>query len=759
MSGHTRTAVVDIPSNRVPYALVPGGTGPLEMLTREEGRLVATSSDSSGNAVERDAYQVTRFELRDTVSDLGGLEVEFLALDSQGGSSGEGGPRTADPVVEALLGQPVLFAWACGTEEERSWRYYHGIVTALGEIGGDVGASFYRATVMPRVWRTTLRTNCRIFQGDSILKIIKTVLGEHDLAESTDAVFDGCRTTYPDRPYCVQYRETDFDFLSRLMEEEGIAYAFDHTEERDVLRFYDNKSDHVPCLPYDAVVVLQPQEDAAESVGGDPQEETVNRLNFNHAVLPGSIRLRDYEFENSEKKPAGTASGLCVDEPEVYDYPGGFQKDTEGERYANVRQEEIDVLSQVAHGDSDFRSLAAGKTFKIIDHPRESLRQVYLCTSVTHAGTDEGVVDAEGRAAGQGGTTFENNFECIPATVQYRPARVRPKPVIVGVQTARVVGPENEEIYSDKLMRVKVKFHWDLGPENHEKASCWIRVVQPWADSGFGTCIIPRIGAEVLVEFEEGDPDRPIINGALYNDQHLPAVELPKAQMQSGIKSNSTPGGGGYNEMTMDDTKGKEKITIHSQYDMSTTVEHDDTHTVVSGNRTSAVQTGTSSDTVKGDTSYTVESGNRTVTVAAGTNTETVQGDSSHTVQAGSRTVGVTGGDYSATASDAVSLHGQGKGVQITGNADGVTVDGDGKGVVVTGDPNFDATGTSTIKINSPDIDIGDGKIVIHGTEIELSAPGGSIKIDGAGVTITGNIVKSSASGVHEITGATVKIN
>ncbi|MCP5069584.1 MAG: type VI secretion system tip protein VgrG [bacterium] len=759
MSGHSRIAIVDIPSNRVAYAFIPGGVGPLEMLTREAGRLVAMSSDSSGNAVERDAYQVTRFELRDTLSDLGGLEVEFLVSDSQEDSSGGGGPRTADPVVDTLLGQPVLFAWACGTEEERSWRYHHGIVTALGEIGGDVGAAIYRATVMPRVWRTTLRANCRIFQGDSTLDIIKTVLGEHDLEESTDAVFEGCQTKYPDRLYCVQYRESDFDFISRLMEEEGIAYAFDHTEERDVIRFYDNKSDHVPCQPYDAVTVLQPQEDAAEPVTGDAHEETVDRLNFNHAVLPGRVRLRDYEFENSQKKPSGTASGLCEEEPEVYDYPGGFQQDTDGKRYANVRQEEIDVLSQVAHGESNFRSLTAGKTFKIVDHPRDSLRQVYLCTSATHTGTDEGVVDAEGRVVGHGGTTFENSFECIPAKVQYRPARVRPKPVIVGVQTARVVGPENEEIYSDKFMRVRVKFHWDLDPEEHEEASGWIRVVQPWADSGFGTCIIPRVGTEVLVEFEEGDPDRPIINGALYNDQHLPAVELPKCQMQSGFKSQSTPGGGGSNEMTMDDTKGKEKVTIHAQYDMSTTVEHDDTQTVVSGNRTSAVQTGTSSDTVKGDTSYTVESGNRTLTVAAGTNSETVQGDSSHTVQAGSRSVSVTGGDYSATASDAVSLHGQSTGVQITGNSAGVTVDGDGAGVVITGDPNFDANGTSTIKLSSPDIDIGDTKIKIHGTEIELSTPGGSIKIDSAGVTITGNIINSSATGIHEITGATVKIN
>jgi type VI secretion system secreted protein VgrG len=305
------------------------------------------------------------------------------------------------------------------------------------------------------------------------------------------------------------------------------------------------------------------------------------------------------------------------------------------------------------------------------------------------------------------------------------------------------VGPSGEEIYTDKYGRVKVQFHWDRYGKRDENSSCWVRVSHPTAGKSWGSVQIPRVDQEVIISFLEGDPDQPIITGRVYNADQMPPHGLPKAGMVSGMKSNSTPGGGGYNEMSMDDTKGKEKITVHGQYDMNTTVEHDQTLTVVSGNRS--------------------------VTVQAGTQTETIKGDASVTVQAGSRTVSVTGGDYSASASDGVTIHGKSKGVMITGDAEGVGITGNGKGVGIkgtgegvgieglgkgvgitgkgdgvgiNGEPDVFIDGKSNVTIKSPTVDIGDKEINISGTKVVISAGGGSIVIDATGITIKGTLVK-----------------
>jgi type VI secretion system secreted protein VgrG len=325
-----------------------------------------------------------------------------------------------------------------------------------------------------------------------------------------------------------------------------------------------------------------------------------------------------------------------------------------------------------------------------------------------------------------------------------------------------VVGPAGEDIYTDKYGRVKVLFHWDREGEKKkdENCSCWVRVSHPWAGKGWGSVATPRIGQEVIVDFLEGDPDQPIITGRVYNAETPPPFGFPAGAVLSGIKSQ-THKGAGYNEMSMDDTAGKEKFTIHAQYDMNSTVLHDQTITVVNGNRTMTIQSGTLTDTVKGDASLTV--------------------------QAGSRTVSVTGGDYSATASAAILLHGQGagveitgdaKGVGITGNAEGVVIVGNGKGVgiegngegvgilgngqgvgiegngegvqitgngagvAIKGTPDFFAEGASNAAIKSPVVDIGDKEINIIGTKITIAAGASSIVLDAGGVTIQGPLVK-----------------
>ena len=231
--------------------------------------------------------------------------------------------------------------------------------------------------------------------------------------------------------------------------------------------------------------------------------------------------------------------------------------------------------------------------------------------------------------------TYRNHFRLHSFLHAFPPARVTPVPFVQGCQTAVVVGPSGEEIYTDKYGRVKVQFYWDREGKKNENSSCWIRVSHPWAGQGWGAVSMPRIGQEVIVDFLEGDPDQPIIIGRVYNAEQMPPTGLPKAGMVSGIKSNSTPGGGGYNEMSMDDTKGKEKVTIHAQYDMDTTVEHDDTQTVVSGDRTITVKAGKHTETIKGDTAITIQTGNHSLAVQTGTHTETIKGDTAITVLSG----------------------------------------------------------------------------------------------------------------------------
>lgn len=761
MSDHSvdeRLAVVDIPSNVLHYVLAPGGTGPLETMTREQVR--------AGGGGQPHDCQVTSFELRDGMSELGGLDVQFIVSAGASIASGSGGEgRTPDPVVGALLGQPVMFAWVCGTEQNRHHRYFHGIVVNIGETGGDARATLYRAMVVPRVWRMTLGVKSRIFQKKSTVDIIKQVLSDdYDLQDSTDADFAGLTETYEPRQYCVQYRETDFDFLSRLMEEDGIAYFFDHTEERDVMHFVDAKTVHHPCLPFDAVVVQQPDPsaNAGPGLGAGATEETVARFYFSHTVAPGQVMVRDYDFENSEQKPSGTAQGICRGEPTVYEYPGRFLTDDQGSRYALIRQEELDARTQVAHGESTVRSLAAGRTFEVVDHARESFRQVYLCTAVTHVGTDEGVVDGEGRPLGAGGATYENSLECIPVTTQFRPPRVRPKPVIVGVQTARVVGPPDEEIHTDEFMRIQVKFHWDLDENENEDASCWIRIVQPSADSGFGTSYIPRVGTEVLVEFEEGDPDRPIINGALYNDRHMPALDLPGKKMQTGVKSNSTPGGGGNNEILMDDTKDKEQLSINAQYDMSTTVGHDQS-LAVTNNRSSNIdvddaETVGSNQTVDIGTDQTISIGsNQSLSVGAD-QSETV--GANQTVDIGSNQTITVGADQSITvgANLAASVGGNeevsigGDETATVGGARSVTIGADdtlsaGANLKIDAGANIEQNAGADLKLTS-----GAATEISAGSKITISAGGSSIEIGPDGIKIT-------SGAIITVTGSTIKLN
>lgn len=647
-----------------------------------------------------------------------------------------------------ILGQSITVRLTLPGDKKR---YFNGFVSRFSQEGQVDEFHAYSMTVHPWLWFLTRTADCRIFQEKSVPDIIKEVFRDHGFTDFEETLSGSYRTWN----YCVQYRETDFNFVSRLMEQEGIYYFFKHQKDKHVLVLADSVSAHEPFPDYEKLPFFPPDEHLRR------ERDHLFDWNIASEIQPGVYALNEYDFTRP-KANLQVKSSIQRDHAhavlEVFDYPGEYPDTGDGENYVRARIEELQVPYEKAQGQGNARGIAAGSLFELTGYPREDQNREYLVTTATHQITSDAYTSGGGEGTGQ---DYTCSFTVLHSKQPFRPARTTPKPMVQGPQTAIVVGPSGDEIHTDKYGRVKIQFHWDRYGKLDENSSCWVRVSHPTAGKGWGAVQIPRIGQEVIVDFLEGDPDHPIITGRVYNNDNMPPYDLPGSGMVSGMKSNSTPGGGGYNEMSMNDTKGEEKLTVHAQYDMDTTVEHDQ--------------------------SITVKSGNRTLGVNSGTNTETIKGNASLTIQSGSRTVDVTGGDYSTTASDAIMLHGKGKGVGITGDAEGVGITGNGKGVGITGNgegvgitgngkgvgitgngegvgitgngkgvgitgndggvgivgkPDVSINGESEVTITSPTVTIGDKEVNIGGTKVVISAGGGSITIDAAGVTIVGTLVK-----------------
>ncbi len=481
-------------------------------------------------------------------------------------------------------------------------RYWNGFVSRFSQGSRDRRLIAYRAQMVPWSWFLTRTADCRIFQKQKVPDIIQKVfkdLGFHDYELRLYGDFKP-------RDYCVQYRETDFNFVSRLMEEEGIYYYFRHEQRKHVMVLANDPAAHEPC----------PSQPAARydlRGGGITYEDVVTEWRYEQEFRSGTWTQTDYNFETPSTNLAVTVNGK--NSYEIYDFPGEHLARSEGDRLARIRLQEHAAGCVVSQGASGCRHFSSGFKFTLADHYRSDLNQQYLLTSVQHSATQAG--DYSSGTGDADEITYKNSFACIPFSTPFRPPRLTPRPFVQGCQTAMVVGPPGKEIYTDKHGRVKVQFHWDREGKRNENSSCWIRVSHPWAGKGWGSVSIPRIGQEVIVDFLEGNPDLPIIVGRVYNAESMPPNGLPAAAMVSGIKSNSTPGGGGSNGIMMNDTKGKEKFDIHAQYDMSTTVEHDDTQTV-HNNRKISVD-GTHTETIKQKTAITITQGDYHHDVAANT--------------------------------------------------------------------------------------------------------------------------------------------
>ncbi len=576
----------------------------------------------------------------------------------------------------------------------------------------------YEGTLVPQIWFLSLASNCRIFQDMTVPAIVEQILTDAGIRDFqfNSPLQDSSK--YPARDYCVQYRESSLNFISRLLEEEGIFYFFQHTASKHTMVFADNSTILTTC-PNQAIAKYT----ASESGVADDLTDGIINLERVEQAHTGKSTLTDYSFETPALNLAAT---LAVDNEEAFDYPGNYADIALGTRYAQIRLEAREVNQFVINGVSHCRPFRPGYLFKLKEHYRPDTNQDYVLVSVTHD-----AVDSTYRQDQDAAHHYSNTFKCIPKTIPYRPAPLARRPFVQGPQPAVVVGKAGEEIWVDQYGRVKVQFFWDRVGTKNENSSCWVRVSQVWAGKMWGWMTIPRMGQEVIVDFLEGNPDRPIITGRVYNADQMPPYALPANQTQSGIKSRSSKTGttDNFNEIYFEDLKGSEFLSVHAEKDMMTTVEHDDTQTI-QNNRTINV-TGTHTETIVKDTTITITEGNHSLTVN--------KGDQSITVDTGNQSTTITTGNQSNTVS---------KGNQSTTISMGNQTISLAMGNQTT---TLDLGAVSTEAMQSIKLTVGPSSITISPTGITIAAPM---------ININGEMTTSVEAGVMmTIKGAITMIN
>ncbi len=461
--------------------------------------------------------------------------------------------------VAALLGSRATVAVEL---PDGSLRHFSGLVAAAG-LDGDIGRQVaFRLQIRPWLWWLTRRSDTRIFQNKSVEEILKQVFDayEHDVAFELSG-------SLPKLDYCVQYRETDFNFVSRLMENEGVYYYFRHASQQHTLVVVNKMSAHT-ALPGFAQVPFRALANTAPDTG------SINQWRTSLEVQPGKVTLDDYDFTAPDTAlKAEHASTLRGAKPalEHYDPPGDYRVKADGDRYAALRMEEIEARHRRANGNATARGIAVGHRFTLIDHPvtAQNIDHVVVASRIE--------ARQSGYESGQAESHFSCSFTAMVADDVFRPQRLTPKPTVPGPQTARVVGPSGEEIHTDEYGRVKLQFHWDRIGKKDENSSCWVRVSQPLAGKAFGMVALPRIGQEVVVDFLEGDPDRPLVTGRVYNAVQTVPYKLPDNKTVATLKSRSSKDGAAanFNELRFEDKKGSEYIWFQAEKDFYQYVKND----------------------------------------------------------------------------------------------------------------------------------------------------------------------------------------
>lgn len=485
-------------------------------------------------------------------------------------------------------------------------RYFSGHVSDITFHGYRENFVEFRLILRPWLWLLTRASNNRIFQNISVPKIIESVCKDHGFTDIKDKL----TATYPDREYCVQYRESDFDFIARLMEEEGIYYYFEHSDTKHTMVLADPGYAPENFEHYDKVPWIAPDSQ------GRAGKEHLSQWSSALGVRNGTVSLRDFDFT----KPGADMNCRSVLEKghsnatfERYEYPGGYSSTAVGDALSRTRREEYQADHSQMCGSGNVRGLVPGFAFELEDFQRADQNQNYLVLSVTHR-IDQGGYDSSGAAA-SGGTSYDCFVTALPDSEPFRPSRSTPKPRMFGPQTAIVVGDAGDEIHTNQHGQIRVQFHWDREGNSDQNSSCWVRVAQVWAGNKWGAQFIPRVGHEVIVDFLDGDPDRPIVTGSVYNGTNKPPYDLPANATQSGIKTRSSKSGtnANFNEIRFEDKKGSEELYVHAERNMKVKVEKDRVKDVdanetvtIGGNRTQTID-GVDTQTVKKEQNITVQ--------------------------------------------------------------------------------------------------------------------------------------------------------
>lgn len=616
------------------------------------------------------------------------------------------------------LGKPVVITVY---DQNGSSRYFHGLLFEAEFVAQVPGGFRYRLTLRPWAYVLTRNLDYTIYQEKGAIDILKA---QFDRRGCSDVVYEKVSKTTAVREYCVQYRESDFAYASRLLEEEGIYYFFEHSEGAHKLVLCDGKASH----PDASYANLSFNANAGGNRGSvDVLWQWNERVG---STGEHDVVLRNYDFKRPTLQLEGDSDAGVVtpaDTAQVFDWPSAFLDNDAGQTLADTVLQAAQRERRVYLGGGDAMMLACGQLFTLAEHPVDRLNQEYLIVGLRYQIISE--TYRSGDDSGEPTSLVE--IEAIPSDTKFRAPLVTPRPVARGPDTAVVTGASGEEIYTDEYGRVKVRFHWDRSSSTDETSSCWIRVSSSWAGKSFGELYLPRVGQEVLIDYLDGDPDRPLVTGRVYNAGLMQIQTLPDKKTQSGVRTQTAYGKStmdydgavgppsdepGFNEIAFEDKSGQEMFTVRAQRDMTEHVYRDEVRNThrdqteeVGRHRKTTIHTGNDTYTLeKGDESHTVTEGKRTTKIQQNEALTVVQGDMSTEVQTGNQTIKVTTGDQSTTIS--------------TGNQS-TTV----------------SLGNITIKADA-------GQISVEALQsIELKVGQSSVKLDQTGVTIKGMMITSTA--------------
>jgi type VI secretion system secreted protein VgrG len=667
----------------------------------QQGRLLTISTP-----LGEDFLLLNKVNTTEGISQLYTIEVELLH-DSEKES------YEAEAInLQSVLGQAATIAV---TQRDNKTRLMNGVIQSIRQIGRTQNYSFYNAVLVPQIWELTQVVQSRIFQQKSVKDILTEVFKNYQV--KLELQWD-----YKPRNYCVQYNESDFAFASRLMEEEGICYYFEFTTTAERMIITDHFQQPRDCPTKSRIPI------SVESLSDtEVFESAIKNWQISYKLQTGKITLWDHNFQLPKRKlETQQTSRYSYGEMrnmEVYQYPGGYSRKydgiskdggeqasdlqnifTDNQQTVKDRVEALDANHKTSHGTSDCCTLTPGHRFQLVNHPINTYNAQYIVTSVKHE------IDQHPNFLTEieRDNAYKNEFTCIPhgqGNPEFRPLPTTPKPVVQGSQTAVVVGPPGEEIFTDKYGRVKVQFHWDRYGKVNSDSSCWVRVAQTWAGNKWGAMFIPRIGMEVLVHFLEGDPDQPIITGCVYNADAMPPYTLPDEKTKSTLKTNSSKGGGGFNEFRIEDKKGEEQIFVHGEKNLDIRIKNDakeiikrDRHLIVERNQHEKVKadkhlkvTGNQNEQIDGAFSKKVgtniqEKAGQKFAVDAGTEihlkagmTATIEAGTMLTMKVGGNSVTINSGGVFITGTmvniNSASVSGSGSGSSPTPPQDPLEAD------------------------------------------------------------------------------------